>query len=159
MLNRIRKMARMDERERLLELLGSLQRDLMPSLMRMHEEDDLQVLHAVMLQVLERGGEPPVKELAALIARSESRTSRIVDQLVRRGLAERYEDPADRRARRIRISGEGAALLRRIRDVRVDAQMELWKHMDADEQQVVLRSWEIYAKAARRFRDERDRSD
>lgn len=148
----------MDSREQLLELLGAVQRDLLPSLVRMHEEDDLQVLHAVMLQVLDRGNEPTMKELASLVGRSESRTSRVVDQLVRRRLAERYEDDVDRRVRRVRITEQGAALLRRLRTVRVDAQMELWRHLSEDEQQVVLHGMELYAKAARRLRDERDRS-
>ncbi|NRQ36962.1 MarR family transcriptional regulator [Nonomuraea sp. NN258] len=146
----------MNDRERLLELLTAMQRDLMPSLIRLHESDDLHMLDSVMLQVLDRGGEPTVKELAALVGRSVSRTSRIVDGLVRRGLAERYEDTLDRRMRRIRISEEGAAVLRRIRDVRMDAQMTLWNRMTEDERKIVLRSMEIYAKAARRIRDESD---
>ncbi|MDF5751010.1 MarR family transcriptional regulator [Spongiactinospora sp. TRM90649] len=146
----------MNDRERLLELLTSMQRDLMPSLIRMHDSDDLRMLDNVMLQVLARHGAPTVKELAALVGRSLSRTSRIVDGLVRRGLAERYEDQIDRRMRRIRISEEGAAVLRRVQDVRMDAQMTLWNRMTEDEQKIVLQSMEIYAKAARRIRDESD---
>lgn len=133
-----------------------MQRDLMPSLVRMHERDDLRLLDGVMLQVLDRGDEPTVKELAAVMGRSVSRTSRIVDGLVRRGLAERHEDVADRRMRRIRISARGSAVLRRIRDVRVDAQMALWDHFTERERAIVLESMEIYAKAARRIRDESD---
>lgn len=148
----------MDDRERHFELLASMQRDLMPSLTRMRESDDLRMLDDVMLQVLDRGGAPTVKELAALVGRSVSRTSRIVDGLVRRGLAERYEDEADRRVRRIRLSDGGAAVLRRIREVRVDAQMALWSRLTEEEREVVLHSLEIYAKAARRIRDETDPS-
>ncbi|RJL35954.1 MarR family winged helix-turn-helix transcriptional regulator [Bailinhaonella thermotolerans] len=147
----------MDDRERLLELLASMQRDLLPSLVRMHEHDDLRMLDSVILQVLERGGAPTVKELAALIDRSVSRTSRILDDLVRRGLIERYEDEADRRVRRIRISAGGAETLRRIRDLRIDAQMALWNRLTEDEREIVLQSMEIFAKAARRMRDEADR--
>lgn len=109
-----------------------------------------------MLQVLDRGDEPTVKELAAVMGRSVSRTRRIVDGLVRRGLAERHEDVADRRMRRIRISARGSAVLRRIRDVRVDAQMALWDHFTERERAIVLESMEIDAKAARRIRDECD---
>ncbi|GAA3443036.1 MarR family winged helix-turn-helix transcriptional regulator [Planomonospora venezuelensis] len=146
----------MNDREYLLELLASMQRDLMPSLMRMHESDDLRMLDSVMLQVLDRGGAPTVKELAALVGRSVSRTSRIVDGLVRRGLAERQEDEADRRVRRIRISEEGVAVLRRIREIRIDGQLALWEQFTEEERGVVLHSMEIYAKAARRIRDETD---
>ncbi|MFE0156287.1 MarR family winged helix-turn-helix transcriptional regulator [Nonomuraea sp. NPDC059007] len=146
----------MDDRGRLLDLLASMQRDLMPSMLRMHESDDLRLLDSVMLQVLDRGGAPTVKEMAALVGRSVSRTSRIVDSLVRRGLAERYEDEADRRVRRIRLSEEGAAALRRMRSIRTDAQLALWEQFTEEEREVVLRSMEIYAKAARRIRDATD---
>ncbi|MEO3799780.1 MarR family winged helix-turn-helix transcriptional regulator [Nonomuraea sp. B1E8] len=133
-----------------------MQRDLLPSLLHVHEDDDLRLIDNVMLQVLDRGEEPTVKELAALIGRSDSRTSRIVDGLVRRGLVERYEDERDRRARRIRVSEQGTALLRRIRRLRVDAQMRLWEHFTEQEQQIVLQALELFAKAARRVRDEAD---
>ncbi|GAA5162142.1 hypothetical protein GCM10023321_47290 [Pseudonocardia eucalypti] len=148
----------MDERERLLELLASMQRDLLPSLVRMRESDDLRLLDSVLLQVLERGEEPTVKQLAEILNRSVSRTSRIVDGLVRRGLADRYEDPADRRARRIRIAPAGTELLRRLRLVRIEAQLELFNHLTPDEREITMQGMELYAKAARRIRDERDRS-
>ncbi|MEO3886700.1 MarR family winged helix-turn-helix transcriptional regulator [Nonomuraea sp. B5E05] len=133
-----------------------MQRDLLPSLLHVHEDDDLRLIDNVMLQVLDRGEEPTVKELAALIGRSDSRTSRIVDGLVRRGLVERYEDERDRRARRIRVSEQGTALLQRIRRLRVDAQMRLWEHFTEQEQQIMLQALELFAKAARRVRDEAD---
>jgi DNA-binding MarR family transcriptional regulator len=149
----------MDDRQRLIEIMGSVQRDLVPSLLRLHEEDDLQLLHAAILQVLDRGEEPTVKELAALIHRSVSRTSRIVDRLVRRGLVERREDEADRRARRLRLSAEGTARVARIRAARVDAQLQLWDHFTEEERATVMRAMELYVLAARRIRDARDRAE
>ncbi|MBB6170626.1 DNA-binding MarR family transcriptional regulator [Nocardiopsis mwathae] len=156
----------MDDRERLIELVRSMQRDSMPSLLRVQEDDDLSIVHIALLQVLDRDRglldehtDPTVKELAALIGRSESRTSRLVDRMVRRGLVERYEDDADRRARRVRLSEGGAAALHRISVARVEAQMALWGHMTRDEQRTVIRCMEVFAEAARRLRDERDRSD
>lgn len=147
-----------DERARLVELFGSMQRDVLPSLIRMEEQDDLRLLHLVMLQALERTGEPTVKELAALIGRSESRTSRVVEQMVRRGLVGRREDEADRRARRLRIGEEGTAVLRRLRETRIEAQVQLMRYMTASQRRTVLRALEHYAEAARRLRDERGRS-
>jgi DNA-binding MarR family transcriptional regulator len=108
--------------------------------------------------VLDRDSAPTVKELAALIGRSVSWTSRLVDSLVRRGLVERHEDEADRRMRRVRQSKKGAALLRRSLEVRIDMQLALWDHFTEEEREVVLHSLEIYAKAARRIRDEADPS-
>jgi DNA-binding MarR family transcriptional regulator len=146
----------MDDRDRLVELMGMMQRDLMPSLVRMHEEDDLQLLHAVVLQVVDRGQQPTIKQVARLIGRSVSRTSRIVDQLVRRDLLIRYEDEHDRRARRVRLSEQGQALVERIRAIRVQSMWDLVDHLDDEERATVMVAMELFAKAARRVRDERD---
>jgi DNA-binding MarR family transcriptional regulator len=148
----------MNFRQRLIEVTTSMERDLLPSLTRMYEGDDLRVLDRVVLQVLDRDSAPTVKELAALIGRSVSWTSRLVDSLVRRGLVERHEDATDRRMRRVRQSKKGAALLRRSLEVRIDMQMALWDHFTEEEREIVLHSLEIYAKAARRIRDETDPS-
>ncbi|MGI5283619.1 MarR family winged helix-turn-helix transcriptional regulator [Nonomuraea polychroma] len=148
----------MNFRQRLIEVTTSMERDLLPSLTRMYEGDDLRVLDRVVLQVLDRDSAPTVKELAALIGRSVSWTSRLVDSLVRRGLVERHEDETDRRMRRVRQSKKGAALLRRSLEVRIDMQLALWDHFTEEEREIVLHSLEIYAKAARRIRDEADPS-
>lgn len=145
----------MDDRERLLELFRSMQSDLVPSLVRVLERDDLQLLHAGILQALDRGGEPTVKELAGLIGRSVSRTSRLLEQLVARGLVERDADRGDRRIKHVRISGEGQSTLREIQRVRVEAQLELWEHLTESERTTVLDAMELLAEAARRYRNER----
>lgn len=143
-----------DERERLLELFRSMQTDLVPSLVRIHERDELSLLQAGLLQALDRGGEPTVKELAELIGRSVSRTSRLLEQLVARGLVERDTDSGDRRIKRVRISAEGQSTLREIQRVRVEAQLELWEHLTESERMTVLQAMELLAEAARRYRDE-----
>lgn len=145
----------MDDRERLLELFRSMQSDLVPSLVRVLERDDLQLLHAGILQALDRGGEPTVKELAGLIGRSVSRTSRLLEQLVARGLVERDADRGDRRIKHVRISAEGQSTLREIQRVRVEAQLELWEHLTESERTTVLDAMELLAEAARRYRKER----
>ncbi|RNL87586.1 MarR family transcriptional regulator [Halostreptopolyspora alba] len=145
----------MDDRERLLELLRTIQSSVIPSLVRGHEEHDITLLHAALLQALNRGGEPTVRELADLIGRSVSRTSRLVGQLESRELAQRREDPDDRRVRRVRISASGRAVLDEVQRMRVAAQLELWEHLAADERATVLHAMELLAKAARRYRDER----
>lgn len=142
-----------DERERLLELFRSMQTDLVPSLVRIHERDELSLLHAGVLQALDRGGEPTVKELAELIGRSVSRTSRLLEQLVARGLVERDEDTNDRRTKRVRISAGGQSMLREIQRLRVEAQLELWQHLTESERSTVLHAMELLAAAARRHRE------
>lgn len=142
-----------DESERLLELFRSMQADLVPSLVRIQERDELSLLHAGVLQALDRGGEPTVKELAGLIGRSVSRTSRVIEQLVARGLVERGEDADDRRAKRVRISADGRSMLRDIQRLRVQAQLELWEHLTKSERATVLHAMELLATAARRHRE------
>lgn len=148
----------MSDRERLDELLGAMQRDLLPSLVAMEEQDDVRLLHLIMLQTLERGGEPTMKELASIVGRSESRISRVVDQLVQKDFVRRCEDPNDRRVRRLRIGEEGSKLLGRLRKLRIDSQLELMQYMTDAQRRTVFRALEYYAEAARRFRDDRDRS-
>lgn len=144
----------MDDRERLLELFRSMQADLVPSLVRVHERSELSLLHAGVLQALDRGGEPTVKELAGLIGRSVSRTSRLLEQLVVRGLVERDEGSGDRRIKRVRMSADGQSMLREMQRVRVAAQLELWEHLTESERGTVLHAMELLALAARRHRDE-----
>lgn len=149
----------MKPEDRLLELIASSRRDLMPSMLSLREEDDLPMVLVIALQVLERRPEPTIKDLASYIGRSESRTSRLVAQLVNRGLAERVEDAADRRQKRVRVAPSGVAYLERIDEIRLDAQLKLWRHLSAEEQEALLMSWELIAKAARRLRNENDRTE
>ena len=145
----------MTDRQRLVELLGVMQRDLMPSMVSMHE-DDVKLRDLVVLQVVDRGEEPTIKQVSVLIGRSVSRTSRIIDQLVRRGLVVRWEDENDRRSRRLRLSEEGRALIGRMRELRAAATGELLDHLDDEERSTVMEAMELFAKAARRVRDDRD---
>ncbi|WP_026120677.1 MarR family winged helix-turn-helix transcriptional regulator [Nocardiopsis potens] len=147
--------------ERLLAVLRSLQRDTVPSLVRVNEDEDLSLIDIALLQTLDHDrapfpGDPTLKELAAVLGRSTSRTSRLVDRLVRRGLVERYEDGADRRVRRVRLADGGHAVLGRIARTRVEAQSELWTHLTAEELESVVSAMELLAAAARRMRSERD---
>lgn len=148
----------MTHRERLVELLGSMQRDLLPSLMRMHEQDNLRLIDAVVLQVVDRRDKPTVKQIAALIDRSTSRTSRLIDRLVKRGLLSRSEDTTDRRIKRIRIDKRGRAVIDRMQLIRADATVTLLEALTAEEQAEVMAAMELLATAARRVHDERDPS-
>ncbi len=145
----------MDDRERLLELVRTIQSSVVPPLVRGTEERDVSLLHGAILQELDRGGEPTVRELAALMGRSVSRTSRLVDQLATRELAERREDPNDRRVKRVRISAAGRAVLDEMQQLRVAAQLRLWEHLAEDERATVIHAMELLAQAAWRYRDAR----
>jgi DNA-binding MarR family transcriptional regulator len=143
------------DRAHVLELIRSVKSDAVPSLVSVHEDHELNFLHDALLRLLDRGDALAVKDVAELIGRSVSQTSRLLDHLVRRGLVERAVDDADRRVRRVGISAEGIALLRRIDRMRAEAHNELWSYLTEGERQTVLQALELYAKAAKRMRDER----
>lgn len=150
-----------NQQERLQAVLRSLQRDTVPSLVRINEDEDLSLIEIALLQTLDHDrapfpGDPTLKELAGVLGRSTSRTSRLVDRMVRRGLVARYEDGADRRARRVRLAEGGHAVLRRIARARAQAQAELWEQLTPEELESVLDTMELLAAAAHRIRSERD---
>jgi DNA-binding MarR family transcriptional regulator len=72
------------------------------------------------LYVLADGATTTVGELAELIGRSPSATSRLVDGLVRRRLVERQEEQEDRRQRTLHLTQRGRALLRVVDRARAD---------------------------------------
>jgi DNA-binding MarR family transcriptional regulator len=78
-----------------------------------------------------------------------SATSRLVDGLVRRGLVERQEDPADRRVRRVAIAKDGEALLRRFERTRADAQLRMMSRLAPADRAVVARAMTLLGDAAR----------
>lgn len=63
------------------------------------------------LSAYQPGGAPYLQELAEGLGASMPSLSRAVDGLVREGLASRYEDPDDRRRRRIELTEEGRQVI------------------------------------------------
>jgi DNA-binding MarR family transcriptional regulator len=72
------------------------------------------------LYVLADGGTTTVSDLADVIGRSPSATSRLVDGLVRRRLVERREESEDRRQRTLTLTMRGQALLRTVDRARAE---------------------------------------
>jgi DNA-binding MarR family transcriptional regulator len=60
-----------------------------------------------------------VKELGEALGLSLAAISRAADELVQRGLMDRTEDPADRRIKRLRLTGKGRALVQKMRELRM----------------------------------------
>lgn len=82
---------------------------------------DLKLLHHLTLAT-----EPPtVKELAESMGLSLPGASRAADALLRRDWIAREEDPQDRRMKRLSITPEGAAVLRRVEEARMCGLIEL----------------------------------
>jgi DNA-binding MarR family transcriptional regulator len=72
------------------------------------------------LYVLADGGTTTIGDLADLLGRSPSATSRLVDGLVRRRLVERRPETEDRRQRTVVLTHRGQAFLRMVDRARAD---------------------------------------
>lgn len=73
--------------------------------------------HAEILAVLDEFGPMSLRDLGEMIVCEASAPSRIVDTLVRRGLVERTNDPADRRAIIISLTDAARAKLPALREI------------------------------------------
>ena len=152
-------MQRAGERERLREAITAFRRGVVPELVinfvRAAGDADFSLIHLAGLYVLDAGREPTLSEIAEATGRSVSATSRMVDQLVTRGLAKRREDDRDRRAKRVDITDAGRSLLRTFERDRAEVQLAVMEHLSAEEREVVHRAMTLLAEGARRRRDER----
>lgn len=146
--------------EQLAADIGLFRRGLIPDfmleLLRRVGDAEPSLLQVATLYVLDAGSRPTVRDLAARIGRSMSATSRMVDQLVRRGWVDRGEDPDDRRAKRLELTPAGSDFLRGFERARATAQLALTRYLTDDEQRLVSEAMALLGKASRRYIDERD---
>ncbi|MEV8637693.1 MarR family transcriptional regulator [Streptosporangium sp. NPDC051023] len=142
------------ERDRLADDIGDFRRALFPGfilqLLRGFEGDEPSVIQLATLYVLDRPDPPALGELAERVGRSVSATSRLVDALVRRGLADRREDPEDRRLRRITLTESGTGFLRSFERARADAQLQVMTYLTAEERALVAQAFTLLGEASRR---------
>ncbi|MFO0760730.1 MAG: MarR family transcriptional regulator [Byssovorax sp.] len=82
-------------------------------------DEDLSVAQVAALYLLDERGRLRVGEVAEVIGRPLPQASRLVDDLVQRGLVLRVEDEQDRRARVLSLSAKGRAFIARTGEDRV----------------------------------------
>ena len=100
---------------------------------------DLTLTQIKVLHHLEQLARPlTVKEAAELVSLSLPAASRAVDDLVRRGFAERHEDLADRRMKRVSITDQGLAAIRRLNAARLNGLVEFAHTLTAQERTRLL---------------------
>ncbi len=104
----------------------------------------------VTLLLLVSEGELTIKRVAEFLGRSESATSRMLDQLVVRGLVCRREDERDRRVKRVSLSESGLSFVNTLEQKRVEAQMVVMTYLAPEERAVVAQAMQFLADAARR---------
>jgi DNA-binding MarR family transcriptional regulator len=107
------------------------------------------------LLLLEEERELTIKQIAELLGRSVSTTSRLVDQLVERDLISRREDEHDRRMKRVAITENGRKLISVLEQRRAEAQIDVMEYLSAGERAEVARGMALLAEASlRRSRNE-----
>lgn len=96
-------------------------------------------------------GECGVGDIAGETGVTTAAASQMVDRLVQQGLIERSEDPHDRRAKQIRMTPEGLALMREGAETRVRWMAELSPLLSDEEQDAVIAALETLIRATERL--------
>ena len=123
------------------------------------EDFDYSLPQMATLLLLDEEGELTIKQVAELLGRSVSATSRLLDQLVVRGMITRREDERDRRAKRVAITEHGRALIATLEQRRADAQIAVMEYLSAEEQAEVRRAMALLAEAGMRRRKQDESSE
>lgn len=93
------------------------------------------------------GGEPRISDIGDLTGASPAAASQLVDRLVKEGLVERIEDPANRRVKRLRLTDKSLKLIRQ--GVTSNHFLgELMQALPANQRKTVLTAFGYLAQAA-----------
>jgi DNA-binding MarR family transcriptional regulator len=104
----------------LYALIAHLHKDCNSELFEAVGALDLSLTQIKLLHHLERAEhELTLKQAGELVHVSLPAASRLVDDLVRKGFVERHEDHEDRRMKRVRATGDGRAVVRRLNAARL----------------------------------------
>src|SRR6266699_4687130 len=85
----------------------SIVRGFVFNILRTFVDFDFSLPQLATLLLLDEEGELTIKQVTEILGRSLSATSRLLDQLVERGMVSRREDVRDRRAKRVAITESG----------------------------------------------------
>ncbi len=120
---------------------------------------DISAIQLATLFLLGGEGELTIKQIAELLGRSVSATSRMLDQLVTRGLISRNEDLRDRRTKLVSLSTDGQAFVHAIEKKRAETQIAAMAYILPEERAIVEQAMQMLANAARRYAHERSGSN
>jgi DNA-binding MarR family transcriptional regulator len=98
----------------MMNLMRSFHRHSAGDTLAVMNEAGLTMGQMVALFILANAGEQTMGVLAQKVQLSPAAATHMIDQLVRAGLVDRLDVPEDRRAKRIAITAEGRALIRRL---------------------------------------------
>jgi len=136
----------------LTALRGAVMRDGFLDAVRAMVDHEISVAQLATLMLLDAEGGSTVSDLANDLGRSLSATSRLIDQLVQRGIVSRQEDERDRRVKRIALAPLGRELVGRFQRERAEAQLAVMATLTESERTEVMRAMSLLAEAAARRR-------
>ncbi len=112
-------------------------------------EIDLTMAQLKTLMVLRCEGQPTIGQVADALHISLPTASHLVDRLVHAGLAERAEDPGDRRRMLTGLTPRGEELAGRLREGSQD-QLRLWlSHLSREDLSALLQGLQALAEVSR----------
>jgi DNA-binding MarR family transcriptional regulator len=127
----------------LCALLTHLQKSCQSDVLEAVGALDLSLTQIKLLHHLEAADrELGLGEAAELVRVSLPAASRLVDDLVRRGLVERRENAADRRMKRVTLTEEGRAIIRRIGAARLSGLEQFVEGLTDSERRALGRALE-----------------
>jgi len=88
-----------------------------------------------------------VKGIAQKLEVAKSRVTKIIDGLIRKELAQRFEDPKDARIKLITLTPAGRKKAEEIRDFQKDIHRQILVHLGDDESNIVLSKLEMLRSA------------
>ena len=124
-------------------------RDFVVGIMRTFEDFDFSLPQLTALLLLEEEGELTIKRVAELLKRSVSATSRLLDQLVVRGLVSRHEDERDRRTKLVALTEAGRVFMQMVEQQRAETQMSIMRYLSDEEREEVTKVMMLLAEAGR----------
>jgi DNA-binding MarR family transcriptional regulator len=136
----------------LTALRRAVMRDGFLDAVRTMADHEISVAQLATLTLLDAEGSSTVGDLANDLGRSLSATSRLIDQLVQRGIVSRQEDERDRRVKRIALAPLGRELIGRVQRKRAEAQLAVMATLTESERTEVMRAMSLLAEAAARRR-------
>ena len=127
-------------------------REFIFSILHTFGDFDFSLPQLATLLLLDEEGELTIKQVTEILGRSVSATSRLLDQLVERGMISRREDERDRRVKRVAITEIGRTLIATLEQRRADAQIVVMEYLSAEERADVTRAMALLAEAGKRRR-------
>jgi DNA-binding MarR family transcriptional regulator len=101
---------------------------------------DLTATQAYSLQALQELGEVTMNELAVEMRLHGTTMTRMIDSLVEKGLAERHQDPSDRRVVRVTLSENGLSTVEGLQQAKRQFLAAAFEELSEGEREVILKA-------------------